>query len=359
MKKIIALLLAVLMVTALLAGCTSKTENPADPVADKSSTNESTDPAEDKPSTNESTDPAEDKPSTNEPADEHDGVEGTGVKIAHLTRGRAQSDFQVCMAEGCGAAVVEGDEYTVFDCAGDTETQINQIYDVIAGGWDAMVLQPSDTVALTSAIKDAIDAGIVVVLVDSNIDEKDLAHAVILNDNEYAGTLCGENLAKAMNNKGKAILYYETQQEQGIMKGQPAAAALEAAGIETIHIDGNGTQEESLEKVSAALQANPDVTGIFAYNGPSGLGAITAAESVGLKAGKDIFVVSIDCSNADIAAIKEGTLVGASTQNPYEMGYVGCKYAYDALNGGAKVGEVLVDSVWYNLDNVEGYDPGF
>lgn len=346
MKKIIALLLAVLMVVALFAGCAPKAEDPATPPADEPA---KADPKDE---------PAKEDPK-NEPADEITGVEGTGVKIAHLTRGRAQSDFQVCMADGCGAAVVEGDEYTVFDCANDTETQINQIYDVIAGGWDAMVLQPCDTVALTSAIKDAIDAGIVVVLVDSNIDEKDLAHAVILNDNEYAGTLCGENLAEAMGNKGKAILYYETQQEQGIMKGKPAAAALEAVGIETIHIDGNGTQEESLEKVSAALQANPDVTGIFAYNGPSGLGAITAAESVGLKAGEDIFVVSIDCSNADIAAIKKGTLLGASTQNPYEMGYVGCKYAYEALNGGAKVGEVLVDSVWYNLANVEGYNPGF
>ena len=96
--------------------------------------------------------------------------------------------------------------------------------------------------------------------------------------------------------------------------------ALGAAGrIDLVmELDGGGAKDVGYKAAEDALQATPDLRGIFAINDPSALGARAAIE----KAGKDaqIVIVGFDGQPEGKQAIKDGKIYADPIQFPDRMG---------------------------------------
>jgi ribose transport system substrate-binding protein len=83
-------------------------------------------------------------------------------------------------------------------------------------------------------------------------------------------------------------------------------------------LPGDGKKDKGDRAAQDALQAHPDLAGIFAINDPSALGALAALE----KAGKvdQVRVVAFDGQPEGKEAIKEGKIFADPIQHPDQIG---------------------------------------
>lgn len=293
--------------------------------------------------------------------DSTDGVEieadEGGTKIGFSTKMYSGNAFWVALVDAVEEGVREGDGYVMYDAQQDIQSQIQQIEDLIANDYDAIIVSASDSEALNPVLNKAKNEGIKVIIVDSGVTDESVYETAVMNDNEQAATLIADYLYKNLNSGDKVITYYDTLTDQSLQKGGIVHDQLEEKGMEVIHVDGIGTVDEAIEKLEAAVQANPDVKAIHALNGPAGDGAISALQSAGML--EDVMVTSIDASQTDVENIKNGRLSAAGTQKPQEMGSYAIQAAYDALEGKELEKITTVPADLITPENVDEYEPLF
>ena len=151
MKKLIAMLLALVMVFGLVA-CGSKTpaEMPKDPA-----------PAE--------TTPVQDD--AKEPAKTEDDPAADGVTIAMLPKFKGENYFDACKTGAEAAAEALG--VTLLYDGPSQDQATNQMQVDILEGWinqgvDAIAVSPNDATAIAATLKKAADAGIKVITFDAD-----------------------------------------------------------------------------------------------------------------------------------------------------------------------------------------------
>lgn len=328
MKRCFAMLLTLAMLVGVVSGCGGSKSEPSTSA----------------PSSSETSDPS------TEPK-----AEKENYKIAFATKYLTGSTFWAALCEEVEKGIREGDEYILVNSQEDAAVQVGQIQDLIAQDYDALIVSCSDTYALNPVLEEVKEAGIPVVTVDSSCSDSNLFNAEVMNDNETAAKLCGEELAKAMNYQGKAIVYYETFTDQSITKGRTVQEILEGYGIEVVHVDADGNADAALTNIEAALQAHPDVTGIHTMNGTTAQGAIAALESAGMI--DKVFVTCIDGSAADFENLRNGKLYCLGTQQPAAMGKYSIEAIYDILDGNEYEKFIKVPAYLVNKDNVDEFEP--
>ena len=139
MKKLIALLLALVMVVGLVA-CGAKEEAAAPAATEAAPAATEAAPA----ATEAAPAPAED----------------FKVAISLAEYNEWNKNYEKVIAEKCAEW---GWTYEIFDSKQDAATQIDQVNSIVAQGFDAMTIQAVDNAALAPAGGAAADAGVIVV----------------------------------------------------------------------------------------------------------------------------------------------------------------------------------------------------
>lgn len=222
---------------------------------------------------------------------------------------------------------------------------------------DAIVLAPLDESALTRPSKDAMDAGIPVVIVDSGIKGLEPV-SYIATDNFAAGKVCAENLAKALGGKGKVlVLRYQEGSASTMAREEGFIEEAKKLGLEIVSSEqyGGATRESAQSASENLIQRFSEggalkVDGIFTCNESTTFGMMRALQSSGLL-GK-VKLVGFDSSKELIEAVTKGEILGLLLQNPVKMGYLGVTSAVDHLD--KKPVEAKVDSgaVFVTKDNL-------
>ncbi len=217
----------------------------------------------------------------------------------------------------------------------DRKMQIEVVQNFISRGVDAIILAPLDDVALVNPIKAAVDRGIRVVIIDSDL-QSDEYESFVATDNYQGGKLAAKRLAELLDGKGKAIMlrYAEgsastMKREQGFLDGMRE----EAPQVELVSTSqyGGVTAESAFQAAQNLLTRYGDIDGVFCPNESTTFGMLRALQTAG-KAGKLKFV-GFDSSEPLVAALKKGEIHGLTVQNPFRMGYLGVKTAYQAIRG--------------------------
>jgi fructose transport system substrate-binding protein len=86
---------------------------------------------------------------------------------------------------------------------GDNDSQVAAIESCIADGVKGILLSANDSSGIVPFVKEARNAGILVVNLDSPLDPYDAADAVFATDNVLAGKLIGEWAAKTLGDKAR------------------------------------------------------------------------------------------------------------------------------------------------------------
>ena len=206
------------------------------------------------------------------------------------------ADSLTAEAESHGFAVI------VNDAERDVNEQSKHIDNYIAQSVSAIVINPADRIAIGPAVKKANEAGIPVFTCDLQCvaeDAKIAGH--IGTDNLGGGRLAGEAMIEALGDAGGQVLILHFKQANScVLRVQGFTEVIDAHNtgresgqIEVVsELNGGGLQDEGFRATADALQAHPDLRGIFAINDPSGLGAWTALKEVDKT--DDITIVAFD-----------------------------------------------------------------
>ncbi len=146
----------------------------------------------------------------------------------------------------------------------DAQVQAQYVEQLVSSGVDGIAISCTDANLLTSALKAAVDKGVIVVTFDSDApDSGRMAYYGV--DDKEAGKEVMRQLAKVMGNEGKVA----------VLTGNPAATNLQARvegvleqaseyeGIETpmVYSFMPETATEAAAKMQQVQTANPDITG--------------------------------------------------------------------------------------------------
>lgn len=219
---------------------------------------------------------------------------------------------------GYEAIVVSGDK--------DVAKQSHQIKDFIVKKVSAIVLSPCDSKSIIPVIQEANAAGIPVFTVDIPCNEPGVKIVTqIATDNYAGGKEAGKAMIEALGEAGGKIAVLAFKQAESCIlrvKGfREVIDAHNASGKAKIDIvtelESGGAKDVGYKAAEDALQANPDLRGIFAINDPAALGARAALE----KAGKtQVLIIGFDGQPEGKQAIKDGKIYADPIQFPDKMG---------------------------------------
>lgn len=252
------------------------------------------------------------------------------------------NDFFKNMLEGAEADNAEKGTYELravgMQSETDIETQINAVENFITQGVDAIVIAPADSRALVPPLKRAVDAGIVVINIDVELDaqaKKDagLELAFLGPDNRAGAKMSGDALGEALGEGAKVV----------ILEGNPGAdnAVQRKAGFDDavaqwkLNLVDSRTAHWETEEANSVftnmLTANPDIQGVMAANDSMALGVVAALAAAGRT---DIKVVGFDNVPAIQPLIKEGKVLATVDQFGSQMAVFGIDRALDVIAGG-------------------------
>ncbi|MFP4511175.1 MAG: substrate-binding domain-containing protein [Spirochaetaceae bacterium] len=213
----------------------------------------------------------------------------------------------------------------------DIADQIRILNDVIDDRPDGIILAASDYEALAPVASRAVEAGIVLVTIDSAV-AGDAATSFIATDNRRAGERAGEAMAAVLPpGSSFAIVSHIEEVATSIDRERGALRALGQAG--NYNFLGTSFSENTLEiaydHTVRLLQDNPDLGGIIGLNETSTLGIARAVRDAGRTA--DVRVVGFDHSQEEIAFLEQGIIQALIVQKPFNMGYLSLRAMIDLL----------------------------
>jgi ribose transport system substrate-binding protein len=235
----------------------------------------------------------------------------------------------------------------------DIEAQTTMLTNALAKKPDAIGFAALDSKAAAPLMDQAKSAKIPVIAFDSGVDS-DVPLTTAATDNKAAAAEAAKHLAGLVGNSGKVALVVHDQTSvtgRDRRDGFTDWMKANAPGIQVLPVQyGAGDQAKSADITKSILRANPDVKGIYGANEGSAIGVVKGIQESG-KTG--VVVVGFDSGQAQIDAIKGGTMAGAITQNPVGMGAALVKSAVDAINGKSLPKTVDTGYFWYDKTNID------
>ena len=263
-----------------------------------------------------------------------------------LIPGLTTDAFYITMRKGAQAAADALGVELIFQGGPEFNptVQVPVLNAVTARHPDAILIAPTDKQQLIAPLKQAHDAGIAVITVDTFIDDGkyqdgdgagDFPLSYVASDNVLGGFMAGAALGRALEGKGKV---YVSNVNPGISTTDQREEGFKLAmtelfpGIEVLETQFNGDDaNKAASQVQAVFARNPDLAGVFGANLFSAIGAADGLKAVG-KTGQ-IRVVAFDAPQRIIDDIKSGLIDMAIAQHPAEIGYFGVTTAYAAVTG--------------------------
>ena len=291
MKKLVSVLLCIAMIVCLLAGCASGEKE----TAQTAST-------------------------------------GEGYKVALITMDSIDQHW-ITLKEGAEKAAKELGVALTFMAPNtkDDALQIEQVNNAVSAGNQAIIVAANGPDAISSALKEAADAGIKIIYVDSPANVP--AEATFSTDNTAAGTTAGQTMLDELTAKGITsgkigIVNVNAATASTVAREAGFRAAFEGTDFELLETQ-YGEGDAAKSQAIAENYITQGVVGIFGCNEGSTNGAGNAVKA----AGAEVVCVGFDKSDAILGLIQDGYILATIAQNPDVMGAEGVKAAVAALNG--------------------------
>ena len=223
----------------------------------------------------------------------------------------------------------------------DRESQVKVVENFITRGVSGIVLAPLDDTALCMPVRDAVNNGIPVVIIDSGLKSEYYA-SFVATDNYIGGRKGGEHLANILGGKGKVVmLRYQEGSASTMNREQGFLDVLKEKYPQIEVVSANqygGATTESARRASENLLAplrkvdgTLTIDGIFCPNESTVFGMLLALQDMGL-AGK-VKYVGFDSSERLVKGLETGEIHGLVLQDPINMGYLGVKTMVKHLQG--------------------------
>lgn len=321
MKKMLAILVAAVLVVGIFAGCA-----PATPAETSTAPSES------------AAAPSSDSDASTPAADEG------GVKeIAVLIKATDSDFWQYVLVGAENYAKDNPDKVNVTTYGPPNESDIDQqvsiLEQIISSGPDAIVIASTSSDATVPAIEDAVSKGIPVITVDNKVNT-DKVSTLLATDDLKGGAAAADTLVEKIKADGKELkgtvgvisnmagVQVLADRDQGFIDRMKEIAP-DIKLLETVYCDADMTK--AMNAASDQIAANDDLLGFFADNNTVGSGTARAITEKGKE--NDLILVAFDSDPEEIKGLTSGAVDALVLQDPYGMGYKGVEDALKAIAG--------------------------
>lgn len=239
--------------------------------------------------------------------------------------------FFVSMKEGAEKKADDlGYKLIVLDSQNDPSKELANVEDLLVRGVKAILINPTDSDAVSNAVRMANKAEVPVFTLDRAANNGDvISH--IASDNVAGGELAGKFISEKMGKNAKVV------QLEGIAgtsaareRGEGFMKAVKSEGLVLLASQpADFDRTKGLNVMENLLSSQPETQAVFAQNDEMALGAFRAVQA----SGKKILIVGFDGTDDGIAAVKRGLLGATIAQQPALIGEIGVQSAVSVLNG--------------------------
>jgi len=177
-----------------------------------------------------------------------------------------------------------GYDVVVFDSQDDSAKEAAHFDNVIASGYAAVLLNPTDADGSIANVRRAKEAGVPVFCMDREINATDAAVSQILSDNYSGCVALGQYFVKQMGESGKYVellglvgdnnTWNRSKGFHSVVDRYPDLKMVAQQSADF-------SREKAFDAMETILQANPDIDAVFCGNDTMAMGAhraLVAAE---------------------------------------------------------------------------------
>ncbi len=240
--------------------------------------------------------------------------------------------FFVTMKEGAEQKAEElGYDLIVLDSQNDPAKELANVEDLSVRGAKVLLINPTDSDAVTNAIRLANGAGLPVLTLDRAATRGEVV-SHIASDNVAGGKMAGDYIAEQVGASARVI------QLEGIAgtsaareRGEGFTQAVTEHGFELLASQpADFDRTKGLNVMENLLTGNPTVQAVFAQNDEMALGALRALQAANKK---EVMIVGFDGTEDGIKAVQGGRLAATIAQQPDAIGAIAVETADKVLKG--------------------------
>ena len=261
----------------------------------------------------------------------------------------------------------------ILDSADSEIVQDRHVRTFIEEGVNALIVNPVDPTDVKTITNLAVEADIPLVYINREPDGDEEVRweeggwnvTYVGCDARQSGTIQGKIIAdlgiENIDKKNDGVFQYI------MIEGDPGNAdtqfrteycikALTDAGLESECLfKGFGNWERGVaeERVAEAIQSFPNAEVIFCNNDAMALGALSAVEKAGIRAGKEVKIVGVDALTDVLIAVLEGQMAGTVFNNYVDQAHFTADAVINYLNKENNPHYIGCDYVAVTADNAQ------
>ena len=241
----------------------------------------------------------------------------------------------VVLGETAKARAIElGYDATIFDSQNDTAKEAAHFENLIAGGYKAVLFNPTDANGSIANVEKAKAAGMPVFCIDREINSTNAATAQMLSDSYSGCVKLGQYFVKTVGKEGE---YAELLGIVGDNNTWNRSKGFHSVvdrypGLKMVaQQSGEFDRAKGLEVMESMLQAHPNIKAVFCGNDSMAMGAYQAL----VAAGKDsqVKVFGFDGADDVVKSIADGKIVATGMQFPKRMAQQSAEFADQYIKG--------------------------
>lgn len=237
---------------------------------------------------------------------------------------------------------------------GIIEKNAEQLENAVAMKPDAILCVPFNK-AMYPAMAKAKAAGIPVIASGSDTTDKSLRAAYIGTDNKTMGIVAAEALNKGFGGKANVYIMMSQLDASNQVEAKVAfeAKIKEFPGIKISGFEADGADmAKAMVKFDEVFRAKKDIDSVWMLEGTGGPAAVKIAK----EQKKTVNIIDVDDNKETIDNIRKGDVYASLAQNFYKMGYESVRLGYEIVTGVKDVPTELDSGIIVvNKDNVDTY----
>lgn len=233
-----------------------------------------------------------------------------------------------------------GIEPNLTDGKMDAASQVAAIENYVASGVDAILIAPANQSALSAAVKNTVDQGVVVVSEAQAVEGSSAAYIVDeYNYGSYVGTAAGNWINEHLGGEAEVAILNMPEVEDLVKRAQGIEDSILkiAPNAKIVARQAALSPEAGMTATENIMQAHPNVKVIAAVNDAGALGALEVVKSMRLNT-PDFFIGGLDATQEAVDKMQQEGSVYRYTADlfPYQSGRDLVDIAIDCIKNGPK-----------------------
>lgn len=248
--------------------------------------------------------------------------DGEPLKVALVEQSGAGDYFTAWRAGAKAQAEAANIELTVYDARNDNAKQASDLEQAIASQPDAIIVRHGQTDTIEPRVRDAVTAGIPVIVYDVALENTDGVIVTSQSDESMASGVLDQLIAD--NGEGAKVGLVSAEGYAPLDRRKAVWDRYVADnGLDQLFFTGEVTEStatDNIPLVDAALKANPDVQAIFATYDELAKGTVQAIAQNNLQGKVKVYGIDISAADIEVMTAADSPWVATSATDPAAVG---------------------------------------